>query len=504
MFTTATSQLRLALALSLGNRVPVRSLERVVDAMRDTIAEFGSLGEDAASLIKGPALAADTKRLVLLKNFVKQAVLAQERTEFYEGLFPKAGLNPRHMRFEDIGRLPVTTKDSLRCNPDAFLSRGSAPQLRVTTTGTTGWPTSVYFSEDELRIVVAVTTSHVLLRRFVDPDDIVQVCLSSRASIALAGVMGSCAKIGAPAYLAGLVAPATVLALLTERRSIPGKRRMTSVMDIYPSHLGEVVEYGLGNGFRPQDFGLRRLIVGGEVVTDGLKARARRLFGEELSFEENFAMTETVPMGGTQCSAGHLHYEVSAGLVEFLALDGLSPGQSAPAAEPGEPGSLVATPFAPYRQTTLLVRYDTEDVAQPLAGPLDCELADFPASSRLLGKRRLSVHTDVGWTFPRQVLEALEGLESVPLPARFNMVRVPGGVRVTALVREADAQTRRTVRDALERQGVPLCQLELVVAEQDLPNPYPLRCTLREYMQPGAGPTQVATQAVKLAQVGGR
>jgi phenylacetate-CoA ligase len=188
-------------------------------------------------------------------------------------------------------------------------------------------------------------------------------------------------------------------------------------------------------------------------------------------------------MGGTQCSQGHLHYEVSAGLVEFVALDAEARHPTR-VVDPGEAGSLVATPFAPYRQTTLLIRYNTEDVAIPLAGPLDCEFADFPASSRLLGKRRLSVCTEDGWVFPRQVIEALEALDAVPLPARFAMSERDGRLALTSLVRTFDATTRRDVLASLERQGIDDVDLELVDNERRLAHPYPLRNTQRESMAP--------------------
>jgi hypothetical protein len=67
----------------------------------------------------------------------------------------------------------------------------------------------------------------------------------------------------------------------------------------------------------------------------------------------------------------------------------------------GEPGSILVTPFPPYGETTLLLRYDTEDMACRVAEPLACDLRTLPATTDLLGKRRLSVcHAD-GWTFPR-------------------------------------------------------------------------------------------------------
>ena len=51
-----------------------------------------------------------------------------------------------------------------------------------------------------------------------------------------------------------------------------------------------------------------------------------------------------------------------------------------------------------------------------LVGPLTCNLRSLPATSAMLGKLRLAVRHQDGWTFPRDVLEALEALREVPLP----------------------------------------------------------------------------------------
>jgi hypothetical protein len=104
-----------------------------------------------------------------------------------------------------------------------------------------------------------------------------------------------------------------------------------------------------------------------------------------VTFLEGYAMTETIPFGGSTCSEGHLHFEASHGLLEVIDPETLKP------AAVGEPGTIVATPLAPYRETTILMRYDTEDVVRPLAAPLTCSLRNLPAAtSDLLGKLRLS------------------------------------------------------------------------------------------------------------------
>ena len=316
----------------------------------------------------------------------------------------------------------------MRNTPDAFVRRSARPAFRTMTTGTTGRPTSTYFSAHEMQTTALLSALTFLQEGQIGPDDIVQISTSSRATLGNTCFSQACQRIGAAWYLAGLVQPAQALALLAEEHHLPGKKPRASFLNTYPSYLGELVECGLAAGYRPADFGLERISVGGEVVTAGLKARAQQLFGP-VAFIEGFGMTEIWPLGATRCAAGHLHWEPTQGLIEVL-----NPETSGPA-QPGEAGTLVATPFGPYREASVVLRYDTEDVVAPLAGPLTCRLADWPATSDIQGKLRLSVRHDHGWTYPRDVLEALEAVEAVPLPARCGFWAVSGGVAVEAVVR---------------------------------------------------------------------
>jgi phenylacetate-CoA ligase len=226
-------------------------------------------------------------------------------------------------------------------------------------------------------------------------------------------------------------------------------------------------------GYGPADFGLERIHSGGEIVTQGLKARARWLFGD-VTIAEGWAMSETFPFGGVICEVGHLHTDPAHGLLEVL-----DPETGEPA-ESGAIGALVATPFAPFRETTLLLRYATEDLVRTLPEPPTCRLRHQPATSDLLGKLRLSVRHESGWVTPRQVLEALEALEEVPLPARCGFWAVPGGVAVEVVVRDDDLESRRAITASLKAWGVPVQELILVSDPTQLRQPYPLRGDLRE------------------------
>ena len=107
-------------------------------------------------------------------------------------------------------------------------------------------------------------------------------------------------------------------------------------------------------------------------------------------------------------------------------------------------------------------------------GPLACNLHNLQATSPLLGKLRFAVRHDDGWTFAREVLEALEGAEEVPLPARYGFWAVPGGVAVEVMVRKStEPRVRRAIGMRLEQRGVPVRELNLVEHRGELQRPTP-------------------------------
>jgi acyl-CoA synthetase (AMP-forming)/AMP-acid ligase II len=270
-----------------------------------------------------------------------------------------------------------------------------------------------------------------------------------------------------------VIEPTRALALLAEERRMAGARSRTGVLSTYPSYLGELVEAGLRVGYRARDFALDHILIGGEVVTDGLMRRARRLFGD-IAMTETYAMTETIPFGGTLCDGGHMHFEPVHGLVEVL-----GPETGAPA-RAGELGTLVATPFPPFRETTVLLRYDTRDAVRAIDGPFACSRTGTPATGPIEGKLDLAVRHPNGWTTPRDVLGALEAVEDVPLPARCGFSTSADGIEVEVVARGVGPVARRAIGQSLEAHGVPLRALRLLTHPDQLEHPLPLRCDLRE------------------------
>jgi hypothetical protein len=69
----------------------------------------------------------------------------------------------------------------------------------------------------------------------------------------------------------------------------------------------------------------------------------------------------------------------------------------------------------------------------------------------------------------------------VPLPARYGVWAVPGGVAVEVVVRLATLQARRGIETSLQEQGVPVQELHLREDRSQLQHPIPLRGDLREH-----------------------
>jgi phenylacetate-CoA ligase len=473
MIETALAQLSFATSILFGRPFSLSSLDRIIDAMLDTYREFGSLGSEGKETLQGPALDEETRREMQLRRFRQQAVRASRHTRYYGGLFQRIGIDPQRMQYEGIQRIPLTPKEALRDDVGAFVSRATNPVFRTTTTGTTGWPTSTLFSDYEMRLYVALSAIGLLSQGEATPEDVVMISTSSRAALGNTCAIEGTKRTGALVFLGGLVDPALTLALLSEQLHIPGKKSRVSSMTTYPSYLGELVECGLHGGYQPSDFGLETISIGGEIVSEGLRRRAAELFGP-VRFSEGLGMTETWPCVGRLCEEGHLHFEPSHGLVEVC-----KPGTCEPAL-PGEAGTMVVTPFPPYRETTLLLRYDTQDVVRVLEVAPTCTLHTLPAVSNVQGKLRLSIQHEDGWTYPRDLIEALEVVEEVPLPARCGFWAVPGGVAVEVVARGERTIATRKIASALEERGVPLCELHLREDKSQLIHPYPWRGDLRE------------------------
>jgi phenylacetate-CoA ligase len=434
MFETGIRQFRLALGMAQGRRLDPRNVARLVDDVLATLAEFGSAGADAAELIDGPTTSPADRLEMTNSSLRRTARRLAAQSPFYARLFTSAQADPAKLDVAGLRAIPVTVKADLIGRPGDFRCTDVPAYLATRTTGTTGRPAEVWLSRYEMELWPALGALASVLRGELRPGDVMQLNVSSRSAVAVHLAAAGCRLAGAGCRPLGIVAPETALDNLAEGGA--------TVLLTVPSYLAELVTAARRAGLGAGDFQLRRLVVGGEVLSASLARAAARTFGVPL-VEDPYSMTEIIPVTGRPCSQGHMHHDLNLGLTELVDLDTGEP------AAPGTLGTLVITPYFPYRDCTPVFRFDTRDVARCLPdAPLRCELAGIPATSQILGKADHLLRLPDGEVVTsRQLIEAIESLPAEPWPARYRAAARDGRIRLTlpvsAIAGYGEAEARR-------------------------------------------------------------
>ena len=418
MFETGIRQLRMALGMVWGHRLDAGNIGRLVDDALATLAEFGEPGAGAQELLGGPMADPEQRQDFAQRGLRRTARRLAVQSPFYARRFAAADAEPGKLDMAGLRAIPVTTKRDLTERSADFRCADVAGHLATRTTGTTGRPAEIWLSRYEMELWPALGALAAVLHDDLRPDDIMQVNISSRAVAATHLAAASCRLVGAGCRLLGIVPPDVALDSLTEGEA--------TLLSTCPSYLAELVTAARRRGLQPSDFRLRRVICGGEVLSPSLAQAARQTLGVSR-IDDPYSMTEVIPVTGRTCSQAHLHHELTTGLTELLDL------QTGDPAVPGALGTVVVTPFFPYRDCMPVFRYDTRDVARCLPEEgLGCELASIPATSQILGKADHLLYLSAADVItPRQLINEIEALPGAPWPARYKAEIRDGRLRLT-------------------------------------------------------------------------
>jgi phenylacetate-CoA ligase len=452
MFETGIRQFRMAIGMVRGRRLSTRNLGRLIDDALATIAEFGEPGADAQQLLDGP-LADPEERL----DFAKYALRRTARrlavqSPFYARRFAAANAEPRKLDMSGLRDIPVTTKRDLTERPGDFRCADAVGVLTTRTTGTTGRPAEIWLSRYELELWAALGALSSVVRDELRPGDIMQINMSSRAIIANHLTAAICRLAGVGCRPLGLVPPEEALDRLAEGGA--------TLLSAPASYLAELVTTARRAGMGPPDFRLRRVMSGGEILSPSVARAVCQTLGVPV-VEDSFSMTEVIPVTGRTCSQAHLHHDLNTGLTELLDLQ-----TGEPAAAPGALGTVVVTPYFPYRECMPVFRYDTRDVARCLPEePLTCELAGVPAMSQLLGKAGHLLHLGTGEVItPRQIIHAIEALPTEQWPARYRAEAADSQIRLTLPAAAIDGYGEAAARRHFAEAGL---DVDLVIVGDD-------------------------------------
>jgi phenylacetate-CoA ligase len=465
VFDTGIRQFRLAMSMVWGHRLDPDNIGRLVEDAIRTIAEFGEPGDDVQDLTDGP-LTDPVARLSFANNGIRRtAKRLAKQSAFYGRRFAAAEVDAAKLDVDGLARIPLTVKADLIRQPEDFLCADAPRHLATRTTGTTGRPAEIWLSRYEMAMWPALGALTAVLRDDLRPTDVMQVNISSRATASVQ-LDVTCLRLAhASCRMLGLVPPDEALDSLGEGG--------VTLLSAVPSYLGELVVAARKRGMGPADFTLRRIDIGGEVLSPSLAAAACETFGVPL-VNDLFGMTEVLPVTARTCSHKHLHHDTNTGYVEFLDLDTGEP------AAPGALATVVITPFFPYRECMPVFRYDTRDVVRRLPDePLTCEVSGLPGTSQILGKADQLLRTGSDTVTPRQLIEAIDALPTEPWPARYRATLDESGKIVLTLPEYAIAGLGHVA--AVSHFADRGLDVDLgLVPDDEAGSLRPLRCDLRE------------------------
>ena len=179
MLGTAIAQLSVASSVALGVPVAGWALEHLVGAALATQHEFGRMAYGATELVSGPTLDVATRHDMQARRFRSQARRAQRETAYYAQLFEDLAVDPGQLTYNTIASLPCTPKAAIQEAPGDFVSRSKRAALIASSSGSTGRPVSVAFSEHELHIFASLSALGFLTSNDLHPDDVVYLAAGS-------------------------------------------------------------------------------------------------------------------------------------------------------------------------------------------------------------------------------------------------------------------------------------------------------------------------------------
>ncbi len=291
-----------------------------------------------------------------------------EQVPFYRELFGQLGLTPSDIRgTEDLVRLPVLEKDTVRQDPEAFRPDHLREKpVAQTTGGTTGTPLRYWVTPSAMQYTYA--TYEVRFRRWAG------VARGDKMASINGRKIVPIEQTKPPFWRHNLAFNQLYLSAyhLTEEH-LPAyveqlEKYQPEVLVGYVSSVALLADHinrhGLSGAIRP-----RAVLVSSETLFPWIRTDIEQAFGCKV--HDGYGLGELAAFI-TECRHGSLHVSPEYGVVESVSTD-------------GEQHRLVATGL--FNQAMPLLRYDTGDIVRMAPADHRCPCGrELPVVDELLGR----------------------------------------------------------------------------------------------------------------------
>ncbi len=360
------------------------------------------------------------------------------RSPYYVRLFRDQGIDPSQATLDNLANLPFTDRTALGRFNDDFLavSRSQIVDI-VLSSGTTGKPTAMMYTENDLRRLAYNEEISFISCGLTRDDTVLLTCTIDRCFIAGLAYFSGVRSLGAAAVRNGLNSPESHLEMI--------QRLKPTAMVGVPMFLLKLGRYIQSQGMHARKLGIRKMICIGEPIRD--RSLAFLKMGENLEevwgakIYSTYASSETIT-SFCECTAqqgGHLHPDLA--VVEIVNDEG-------DVLPPGETGEVVITPL--QIEGMPLLRFRTGDVSFLLDSPCSCGRFS-PRLGPILGRKKQMIKFRGTTLYPNSLYAVLDSIPSITeyYVTANSDYELSDDIRVFVAVRDADC-TAEMIMDRLQ------------------------------------------------------
>ncbi|MDD2903585.1 MAG: phenylacetate--CoA ligase [Syntrophales bacterium] len=294
---------------------------------------------------------------ILQLERLRETLSVALNSPFYRERLTQAGVTPESLsNLEDARKIPFTTKDDLRSQGQALLTRPLEEMVRLhASSGTTGQATVIYYTRGDIE-----TWAELLARSMymtgMRPTDVFQNMMGYGLFTGGLGFHYGAERLGALTIPAGAG---------NSRRQVQLMQQFnTTALHIIPSYALYLLATFESMGVDPRDLPLRLAFIGAEPHTGDVRRRIEEAYG--LKAYNSYGLSELNGPGvAFECPEQNgLHLWEDHFLLEVIDPRTLEP------LSPGEVGEVVLTNLS--RRGMPVLRYRTRDLAAVEPGTCPC------------------------------------------------------------------------------------------------------------------------------------
>ncbi len=332
------------------------------------------------------------------------------KTAFYKRRLNKAGINSGDdiKSLDDLKKVPFTAKDDLRQNfPKGLLAVDMSDVVRIhSSSGTTGIPTVIYFSRDDINNWTELVARCIVATGAV-AGDVFQNMMTYGLFTGGLGLHYGAERVGM-----------TVIPIgggNTKRQIKTMKDFQTTVVHATPSYLLHVHSVLAQEGTSIDELALRKAYVGAEPHSENIRLKIEQLYG--MDAYNSYGLSEMNGPGvAFECVYKKgMHIWEDGYITEII--DPVS-GQEV---EEGQTGEVVFTNL--IRRATPLLRYRTRDLASIIPGKCQCGRT-HRRLSRITGRTDDMLIINGVNVFPSQIEEVVMRIPEVGTNYQIHVDKV--------------------------------------------------------------------------------